>query len=98
VAKTPRWLLPEPLANTHSAIFSHHLNPNAIVSEILEEGLSTGLRNKLTNVAAAELASLLLLLQDIQLTEQKDRRIMLDGPTSSQGQHTTLCKTNTQMT
>jgi hypothetical protein len=65
-----RWLLPESLANIHPAISLHHLiNPNAFVSEILEEGLSNGLRNRLTNVATAELTSLLFLLQDLQLTD-----------------------------
>jgi hypothetical protein len=78
-----RWLLHEPLAKTHPAIFSHHLSPNAMVCEVLEVGLSHGLRNRLTPVAAAELASLLSLLQDIQLTEGKDRRTMLDGATFS---------------
>jgi hypothetical protein len=34
-------------------------------------------------VAAEELATLLLLLQDVQLTQQNDQRIMLDGSSFS---------------
>jgi hypothetical protein len=74
-----RWLLPEPLAKTHPAIYSHHISPNALICEILEVGLSHGLRNRLSTVMAAELASLMSMLQDIYLADGKDRRTMLNG-------------------
>jgi hypothetical protein len=53
--------------------------PNALVCEILEVGLKHGLRKRLTNVAAAVLVSLMSSLQDVHLSNGKDRRTMLNG-------------------
>jgi hypothetical protein len=58
-----RWILPEPLANAFLAIFSHHLHPYGLVSDIMQEGVQNALRNRLTSAASSELASFLSLLQ-----------------------------------
>jgi hypothetical protein len=66
------------LAQTHPAIFSHHLHQNALVSDILQNGIQHGLRNRLCDAATAELASLMSILQDVHLNQEVDSRTILD--------------------
>jgi hypothetical protein len=56
------WLLPEPLAYTHSALFSHHINPTAFVGDIVRVGIQSGLWNRLTSATSAELDSLVQII------------------------------------
>jgi hypothetical protein len=74
-----RWLLPEPLATLYPALFSHHTQQHASVHEVLLNGIEWGLRNRLSNVAAEQLALLLPLLQVIVLSDQCDQRSLLHG-------------------
>ena len=73
------WLLNEPLADAFPALFSHHLNQNNLVSDVLQNGVESGLRNRLTMAATQQLAALSLLLQGTTLTDDADSRLLLDG-------------------
>jgi hypothetical protein len=66
------------LAQTQPAIFSHHLHQNALVSDILQNGIQHGLQNRLCDAATAELASLMSILQDVHLNQEVDSRTILD--------------------
>jgi hypothetical protein len=74
-----RWLLPEPLATVFPALYSHHQTQHGLVSDILQTGVKNALRNRLTIVASAELASLLSLLQVFRISEGPDVRKMISG-------------------
>ncbi|CAM0884058.1 unnamed protein product [Alopecurus aequalis] len=74
-----RWILPEPLATAFPALYSHHLKQHALVSDLLQIGIETDLRNRLTPAASSELRLLDLLLQDVSLSPNADDRALLDG-------------------
>lgn len=73
------WLLPEPLATAFAAIFSHHLNQNALVATIIADGIGLALRNRLTSAVENELVSVNALLQSFSLSGQVDRRTLVNG-------------------
>jgi hypothetical protein len=80
------WLLPEPLATAFPALYSHHTQTHALVCDIMQLGISNGLRCRLTNAASEQLVSLSNLLQDVTLSEAQDTRSLLDGsPFSTKG-------------
>jgi hypothetical protein len=74
-----RWLLSEPLANDFPALFTHHTHQHLSVQEVLLNGIETGLRNRLSNAAANQLALLLPLLQGFSTSDQTDKRVLLGG-------------------
>ena len=78
-----RWLLQEPLADAFPALYSHYVKQNNLVMDVLQNGVEMDLRNWLTNAATSQLALLLQLLQGITLSDEPDRRVMLDGSTFS---------------
>lgn len=53
-----RWVLPERLCIVFPALFTHHKKPNALVANIMMDGIELGLRSRLTLTASHELASL----------------------------------------
>lgn len=75
-----RWFQPEPLAVVFPALFSHHLQQNATVQQVMKDGVELGLCNRLTLTAAQELSALHSLLQVVSLSLQADKRMILDGP------------------
>lgn len=70
------WLLSGPIASTHPALFSHTLRPNIYVQQVISHDFEMHLRPRLTRAAAAELESLMIVLQDTQLQEGQDIRRM----------------------
>ncbi|CAM0949962.1 unnamed protein product [Alopecurus aequalis] len=86
-----RWITSEPLAARYPAIHSHHLQPNALVCDVLQTGIEAHLRDRLTATAELELASLNTLLQDVQLSDEQDVRTMIDGmPFSAKAAYSAL--------
>jgi hypothetical protein len=73
------WLLDQPLAQIYPALYTHHLNQQARVAEVLQDGIEASLRPRLTPTATAELYSLSILLQEFQVTDGQDVRSMCDG-------------------
>ena len=73
------WLLPTPLADTYPHLVSHSTSPSVMVSHVMHNGLLATLRNRLTNVASAELASVLSLLQDVTTSNAPDDRFLTHG-------------------
>lgn len=86
-----RWLCSEPLSTIYPALFSHCIKPFARVSAVFCNNLDLSLRNRLTVVAEAELASLLALLQDFHPSDVDDSWILLSGqPFSTRGAYMLL--------
>jgi hypothetical protein len=86
-----RWLLTVPLATIYPTLYTHHLSPQARVADVLHAGIETDLCPRLANTTAAELSSLLALLQDFQVTSDADVRTMIDSaPFSSRAAYKQL--------
>lgn len=77
------WLLPTPLADTYPHLFSHSTPPSVLVSHVMHYGLLATLRNRLTNIASVELASVLSLLQDVTTNDAPDDRFLNHGSSFS---------------
>ena len=73
------WLLPTPHVEKYPHLFPHSTAPSVLVSHVMHNGLLATLRNRLTNVAPAELASVLSLLQDVTTSNAPDDRFLIHG-------------------
>ena len=69
------WLPDGPLYLSHAALFSHTTRANRSVQSVFQS-FDLCLRPRLTNSASAQLASLLLCLQDIILQDAPDQRVL----------------------
>lgn len=70
------WLPDGPLYLTHAALFSHATRPNVSVQKVFQANFDMCLRPRLTNVASVQLAGLLSKLQELQLDDLPDQRLM----------------------
>lgn len=70
------WIDQKPLATLFPCLYSHTTLPLARVATIFNYGLDSILRNRLTSNAAAELCSVLSLLQDFQVSPGPDERYL----------------------
>jgi hypothetical protein len=70
------WLPDGPIILSHPALFSHTTKPNVSVQKVFQTNFDLCLRPRLTNAASAQLASLLLCLQEIVLTDAPNQRLM----------------------
>lgn len=70
------WMPDGPLFDTHPVLFSHTTMPNVSVQNVFQNGFDLRLRPRLTNTASHELDSLLASLQDINLGEGPDTRLL----------------------
>jgi hypothetical protein len=70
------WLPDGPLCSSHAALFSHTTRPNVLVQSIFQTGFELSLRPRLTNAASVELDSLLICLQEIELRDGADVRLL----------------------
>lgn len=73
------WIHNQPLATLFPCLYSHTTIPLARVAAVLNHGLETILRNRLTSDAATELCVLLSLLQDFRLSTGPDERYLNGG-------------------
>jgi hypothetical protein len=86
-----RWLLSELLSSIYPALYTHHLTPQARVADVLQTGIESNLRPRLTSAATAELSSLSVLFQEQQTIAKDDERTMLCGaPFSSKAAYRQL--------
>lgn len=64
-----RWLFFDPFTSSFPVLFSHTTNSNALLFVVLQDALYLNPQNCLTIVTSNELGTLLLLLQDIMLSQ-----------------------------
>ena len=78
------WLPAGPLFSTHHALFTHTTMPNISVQRVFQSGFDLRLRPRLTNAASHQLGSLLSLLQEMNIGDGPDLRLLkLTGHTYS---------------
>jgi len=70
------WLPDGLLCSSHPALFSHTTRPNISVQSVFRNGFDLCLRPRLTTAASAQLDSLLSYLQEFQLDDSPDVRLM----------------------
>ncbi|XP_066383218.1 uncharacterized protein [Miscanthus floridulus] len=70
------WLPAGPLFSTHHALFTHTTMPNISVQRVFQSGFDLRLRPRLTNAASHQLGSLLSLLQEMNIGDGPDLRLL----------------------